>query len=267
MFRNRSASLWVERYFGVADMCRTGPYAWVPVASRPGVWSAVRYFGVADMCRTGPYAWVPGASRPGFWYALATRVPQQIRNSLGGAVKGTRFADIPLDTCSAHAPCPEQTSPMSRPTGQAIALVMSRTALSRRRPLVIVAVRPPARGGGVSCPGVGLASRLPRERCARGQGACCFRVASSRRCDDECSSASGRERRQRLVAQRHQSQARTVRALRRPASKLSQGIAEPSAAARHIGKAAAKIVQTLLQSLQSDCQICKRRGPGTTSPQ
>jgi len=106
MFRNRSASLWVERYFGVADMCRTGPYAWVPVASRPGFWYAVRYFGVADMCRTGPYAWVPGASRPGFWYALATRVPQQIRNSLGGAVKGTRFADIPLDTCSAISAAP-----------------------------------------------------------------------------------------------------------------------------------------------------------------
>ena len=104
-----------------------------------------------------------------------------------------------------------------------------------------------------------------RRRRARGQGACCFRVASSRRCDDECSSALA-VRDGRGSSQRHQSQARTVRALRRPASQLSQGIAEPSAAARHIGKAAAKIVQTLLQSLQSDCQICKRRGPGTTSP-
>ena len=55
-----------------------------------------------------------------------------------------------------------------------------------------------------------------------------------------------------FVSQRHQSQARTVRALRRPASQLSPGVAEPSAAAGCIGKAAAKIVQTLLQSLQSD---------------
>ena len=39
-----------------------------------------------DVCRTGPYAWVPVASRPGFWYAVATCVPQQIRNSMGGAV-------------------------------------------------------------------------------------------------------------------------------------------------------------------------------------
>ena len=64
-------------------------------------------------------------------------------------------------------------------------------------------------------------------------------MASSRRCDDECSSAFGR-RDGRGSSQRHQSQARTVRALRRPASELSQGIAEPSAAARCIGKAAAK---------------------------
>ena len=79
----------VERYFGVADMCGAGPYAWVPVASRPGFWYAVwrrvfrnrsatlwveRYFHVANMCRTGRNAWVPVASRPGFWYAVWRRV-------------------------------------------------------------------------------------------------------------------------------------------------------------------------------------------------
>ena len=41
VFRNRSATLWVERYFRVANMCRTGPNAWVPVASRTGFWYAV----------------------------------------------------------------------------------------------------------------------------------------------------------------------------------------------------------------------------------
>ena len=57
--RNRSATLWVERYFGEAGMCRNSPYAWVPIASRPG-----------------------------FWYvcSVAACVPQQIRNSMGGAV-------------------------------------------------------------------------------------------------------------------------------------------------------------------------------------
>ena len=40
---------------------------------------------------------------------------------------------MPFDTCSAQAPCPEQTSPLSRPTGQAMAVVMSNAALSRRR--------------------------------------------------------------------------------------------------------------------------------------
>ena len=66
-----------------------------------------------------------------------------------------------------------------------------------------------------------------RRRRARGQGACCFRVASSRRCDDECSSALA-VRDGRGSSQRHQSQARTVRALRRPASQLSPGITETS---------------------------------------
>ena len=40
---------------------------------------------------------------------------------------------MPFDTCSAQAPCPEQTSPLSRPTGQAMAVVMSNAALSLRR--------------------------------------------------------------------------------------------------------------------------------------
>ena len=113
--------------------------------------------------------------------------------------------------------------------------------MSRRRPLVIV---PGPRRAATACPVQvwGWPLGCPwsaRRRRARGQGACCFRVASSRRCDDECSSAFGR-RDGRGSSQRHQSQARTVRALRRPASELSQGIAEPSAAARCIGKAAAQ---------------------------
>ena len=40
---------------------------------------------------------------------------------------------MPFETCSAHAPWPEHTSPLSRPTGQAMAVVMSNAALSRRR--------------------------------------------------------------------------------------------------------------------------------------
>ena len=126
-----------------------------------------------------------------------------------------------------------------------------------------------ARGDGVSCPGVGLASRLPLElsTAARSRPRSLLFpggfFATVRR---RMLVGVGRERRQRLVAAAPKPSPHGPGA-RRPASELSQGIAEPSAAARCIGKAAAKIVQTLLQSLQSDCQICKRRGPGTTSPQ
>ena len=90
-----------------------------------------------------------------------------------------------------------------------------------------------------------------RRRRARGQGACCFRVASSRRCDDECSSASGRERRQRLSTAAPKQSPHGPGA-HRPASQLSPGITETSAAARCIGKGAAKIVQKLI------CRACNQ---------
>ena len=79
---------------------------------------------------------------------------------------------MPFETCSAHAPWPEQTSPLSNPTGQAIVHVMMRAYLSRRRPLVIVACRwllsvrlglggsPPARGDGRALPERGPALLL-----------------------------------------------------------------------------------------------------------
>ena len=71
-----------------------------------------------------------------------------------------------------------------------------------------------------------------------------------------------RERRQRLVSQRHQSQARTVRALRRPASQLSPGVAETSHEAGRVSKAAAPNCS----NLQAEQGLAIRRLPKSASP-
>ena len=100
----------------------------------------------------------------------------------------------------------------------------------------------------------------PRRRRARGQGACCFRLASSRRCDDECSSAFGVRDGRGLAAAAPKPSPHGPGA-RRPASQLSQGIAEPSAAAICVGKGDAQNRSNPAAELAIRQQSCLKTSP------
>ena len=168
---------------------------------------------------------------------------------------------MPFETCSAHAPWPEHTSPLSRPTGQAIVHVMMRAYLSRRRPLVIVACRwllsvrlglggsPPARGGGRALP-------------ERGPALLMESVAASRRClrsMRRCSAVRGAPAADTFASDPARKPGASVP---RPIARRASGALSPMRDASR--RAAAPNCSNLLQSKDFAIRRCPKRARGTS---